>query len=45
MAANLGVDKIANVHLDKYSSELKNLIGKLHDDNLDVVYLNQNTNR
>ena len=45
MAASLGVNKVANIHLDKYTSELKTLIGKLHDDNLDVGFLKSNTKR
>lgn len=39
MAASLGSNKVANIHLDKYTNELKQLIGKLHDDNLDAVHL------
>ena len=35
----MGATKIGNIHLDKYSNELKQLIGKLHDDNLDAVHL------
>uniref|UniRef100_A0A7S3CPI6 Cyclic nucleotide-binding domain-containing protein n=1 Tax=Strombidium rassoulzadegani TaxID=1082188 RepID=A0A7S3CPI6_9SPIT len=37
IAAMLGQKRIGNIHLDKYTQELKNLIGKLHDDNLDAV--------
>lgn len=33
----LGEKKVGNIHLDKYTNELKNLIGKLHDDNLDAI--------
>jgi len=35
IAKVLGEKKIGNIHLDKYTEELKSLIGKLHDDNLD----------
>lgn len=44
MAASLGVSKIANIHLDKYTTELKSLIGKLHDDNLDVGIIKSKQN-
>jgi hypothetical protein len=37
IAMMLGQKKIGNIHLDKYTAELKELIGKLHDDNLDAV--------
>jgi hypothetical protein len=34
IAKLLGQRKVANIHLDKYTSELKELIAKLHEDNL-----------
>ena len=32
MAQQLGNKKIATIHLDKYSNDFKNLIGKLNDE-------------
>lgn len=34
MAEALGKKKVGNVHIDKYTHELKDLIGQLHDENL-----------
>lgn len=45
MAQSLGSSKVANIHLDKYTQELKQLIGKLHDDNLDAVHLKGHTHQ
>jgi hypothetical protein len=33
----LGQKKMGNIHIDKYTAELKELIGKLHDENLNAV--------
>jgi len=38
LAKQLGQDKVGKIHLDKYTSELKNLIIQLNDSNLDAVY-------
>lgn len=43
IAEQLGNKKIASIHLDKYSNEFKNLIGKLNDANLDAVQMTGQT--
>jgi len=37
LANQLGQKDVAHMHLDKYTDQLKNLIGRLHDENLESV--------
>ena len=39
IATSLGVSQVNNIHLQKYTKDLKTLIGQLYDDNLDAVYV------
>lgn len=41
-AESLGKKKAATIHINKYTNELKNLIGKLHDDDLDKMNIKGN---
>ena len=44
MAQQLGNKKLASIHLDKYSNDFKNLIGKLNDEH-DTGATNQKGNQ
>ena len=37
LANQLGQKDVAHMHLDKYTDQLRTLIGRLHDENLDSV--------